>query len=82
MQSLIIPETDSWVEQRAILVMLKFLAEQGTKDGFIPLKPIKIKIDGVEMTYEQLQNIDPRTTNEIKIVRLDKNGEKSPFLKS
>lgn len=79
MQSLSIPKTDSWLEQRVVLVMLKFLAEQGTKDGFIPLKPIKIEIDGVEMTYEQLQNINPRTAKEIKIVRSDKDGEKRPF---
>lgn len=61
------------------MVTLKFLAEQGTKDGFIPLKPIKIEIDGVEVTYEQLQNIDPRTSKKIKIIRPDKDGEERPF---
>lgn len=79
MQAFIIPETDSWLEQRIALILLKFLAEQGSKDGFIPLKSIKIEIDGVEMTYEQLQNIDPRTNKEIRIVRPDKDGEKRPF---
>lgn len=79
MQALIIPETDSWVDQRAILIALKFLADQGLKDGLIPLKPIKIEIDGIEITYEQLQNIDPRISKEIKITRPDKTGEIRPF---
>lgn len=82
MQAFIIPENqDSWLEQRAVLLVLKFLAEQGPKDGFIPLKQIKVEIDGVELTYEQLQNINPRTNKEIQIVRPDKEGEKSPFEK-
>lgn len=79
MQALIIPETDSWLEQRTAIIVLKFLAEQYSKDGLIPLKPVKIEIDGVEVTYEQLQNMNLRTNKEIKITRPDKNEEIRPF---
>ncbi len=79
MHAFVMPETDSWLEKRSVLIVLKFLAEQGSKDGFIPLKPIKTEIDGVEITYEQLQNIDPRTNKEIRIVRPDNDDEKRPF---
>ena len=78
-QALIFPETDSWLDQRVVLIVLKFLAEKGLKDGLMPLKPIKIEIDGIEVTYEQLQNIDPRTAKEIKITRPDKDDEMRPF---
>ncbi len=65
MQAFVMSKTDSWLEKRSVLIVLKFLTEQGSKDGFIPLKSIKIEIDGVEITYEQLQNIDPRTNFEM-----------------
>ncbi len=79
MQAFVMPGTDSWLEKRSVLLVLKFLAEKGSKDGFISLNSIKIRIDGVEMTYEQLGNIDPRTNKEIIIVRPDRDNEKSPF---
>lgn len=79
MQTFILLETGSWLVQRDVLILSKFLSEKGIKDGFVPLKSIKVEIDGTEITYEQLQNIDSCTIREIEITRPDKDDEIRPF---
>ena len=64
-------EIDSWIEQRIVILVLKFLTEQAdvSKNGLMSIKPFKVEVDGVELTYEQLQNINPRTNKGIKIIQ-------------
>lgn len=73
MKAFLMPETetDSWIEQRIVILVLKFLTEHVdvSKNGLMSIKPFKVEIDGAELTYEQLQKIDPRTNKGIKIIQ-------------